>query len=149
MNLENIRKVRDAIAKLEKEPKRFNMSCWVDFINDRTTGIYLDSGDIEEEYNYILNNIKEGDCNTCACIGGWAVAVLGDNSINMQHGFMEYGAQLLGLTDMEAAKLFTPWDVENNPPLAGEPFKAGPKEAVKVLTHMLETNEIDWNAAWR
>lgn len=148
MNLENIRKVRDAIAKLEKEPERFNMASWVGYVDYH---LFLESSSefdsIEEEYQCTLNSIKEGDCNTCACIGGWAVAIL-SKEYNPQSTFMEEGAELLGLTEEEAHKLFTPWDMYDTP-LLGDPVKAGPKEAVKVLTHILENNEIDWNAAWR
>jgi hypothetical protein len=142
MNLENIRKVRDAIAKLQDEPKRFNMVCWVNYIND----IGTEYTSFEDEQKQIVNSMKEGDCNTCACIGGWTVVVLDENWDKYTY-FMDRGAELLGLTHEEAEKLFTPWDAQFN--LIGDPAKAGPKEAVKVLTHILETGEIDWNAAWR
>lgn len=123
MNRENIQKVRDHIAKLPA--KRFQMSEWI------ARRGYAESPTLDEVRH---------DCGTCACIGGWTLALL--SAKRADHFSEDRAADLLGLTEDEAAELFRPegWSA---PGLYTRPH------AVRVLDHLLATGEVDWESTRR
>lgn len=89
MNRKNIKKVRDAIAAVER--KRFDMRLWTIGTDDPRDLVH--------------------NCNTAGCIGGWTEGVLLKGRKDCRDA-----RELLGLTDDEAGELFYAW---NGPALRG------------------------------
>lgn len=150
MNIENIKRVRDQLANLAKQDKlaeQFNMGHLVEYFKD-----YLD---IEGTTPPVIA-MREGACNTSACICGWAVVLLGDEQrIRAGEGLWPMGVELFGLTDAQAQELFAPWDMDDEEQeakypddIAYEVMNATPSQAVKVLDHLIATGDIDWNKAF-
>lgn len=148
MNINNIKIVRDHLKELvkSKRTRQFNMSHLVAYIDNNK----------EEDSAFIA--MKEGACNTSACICGWAAVLLGTKEELAKHevygnAIWSLGREKLGLTYGQAEELFAPWDIdfieEKYPDeRAWDVQKATPERAIKVLDHIIETGEIDWNKAF-
>lgn len=116
----NMLRVRDTIAGLSC--KMFDMS---------------ESGEVEDA--------ERGSCDTAACIGGWARAVL-RRRVNSIYELGPY----LGLTEPQARTLFYPGVTGTEATLMSDgesPYDASPHQAVRVLDHYLATGEINWAVA--
>jgi hypothetical protein len=115
LNRKNIRKVRNAIAAAD--PAKFNMKIW----------------STSSSREKVLHN-----CDTAACIGGWAEAVCGDSE-NLQD-LDKDAFELLDLDFVMGDALFSPPGY----------FKEGAysqADAVRVLNILLKTGKVDWPAA--
>lgn len=130
MNKANILRVADAIenGELVKRGIGFNMA------------FYL----APTEESLVVDKI--GGCGTTACIAGWAYAlqrprtkaatfIKRDVEVHVRADATEF----LGLTGVEAHKLFVPSDE------AGPWRNITPAHAVAVLRHLAETGEVDWS----
>lgn len=127
MNRENIQKVRDRIASLP--PERFDMA-----------GVFMRDGDLSgpgcDGAPATPGEFMEA-CGTAACIAGWTLAVLspaGDACPSLKQA-----RGLLGLGLATSHSLFIPDDFCTR--------RYTPDEAVRVLDHLLETGEVDWERA--
>lgn len=129
MNRENIQKVRDYIAELE--PSQFRMDQWADQLDANGESMLIDFAQ--------RDSLLRHDCGTCACIGGWTMALLGEGKITMSS---EAAGALLGLGKNEATCLFYPAYIANR-----EWGKITPEQGVRVLDHLLETGKVDWSVA--
>jgi hypothetical protein len=128
MNRENILATADAIEQHLIHDLGFNM---------KTFGSYVD----ETCPDYSGHN-----CNTVACIGGWArlvekisqgVAPEPRSLISMEGTDHAYytAKEFFGMTNEHAVQMFDP-----NIDLS----KITPAHAVSVLRHFAETNVVDW-----
>lgn len=87
-----------------------------------------------------------GDCGAAMCIGGAAEKFFGDKQKikdlieRDEYDDEEYAAELLDLDDLDAQKLFYPWNyfVVGATPLT-------PQGAAKVIYHLIETGKVDWS----
>jgi hypothetical protein len=98
--------LRDFLETLP--PEKFDMSKW---------GFCMHAEDMRH------------DCNTAACIGGWADAMFTDGDV--------LGSQRLGLTTLQERKLFLPAGYYHGSHTTAQ--------AVAVLDHYLATGKIDWS----
>jgi hypothetical protein len=119
LNRENIRKVRDVIARLSRA--RFDMQAWA-----RDT-----DGDHFAEPDQLLHQ-----CGTSGCIGGWTEALIDGDA-----------ADSLGLNYSQSRALFYPEDKPL--PGGLNPYEATPAQAVAVLDHLIATGEVSWAVAER
>jgi len=119
MNVENILRVADAIEQHSIPDLGFNMARWY--------------GDGEFD--------RSGhECETVACIGGWAMHLLSDRNVGA-HDFddVDHAARLLGINRATSTDLFyalgclTSFD------------EITPSHAVAVLRHLAKTGEVDWS----
>jgi len=81
-----------------------------------------------------------GECGSPACIGGWARAIFRYRSLNIN----DAGRELLGLGD-SVHPLF--WPTERKMADGTLAYNASPADAAAVLTHLLNTGEVDWSVA--
>jgi hypothetical protein len=79
------------------------------------------------------------DCGTAACIGGWTNALLSSPAEFMD---FDLAGKRLGITLGQTYKLFMPEDYD----VPGHYTRA---HAVRVLDHLLETGEVDWQSTRR
>ncbi len=77
------------------------------------------------------------DCGTAACVCGWAIALF---EPRMFVGDDIAAADLLGLEPRMADELFYPTGF-------GRPGLYPLAHAVAVLTHLIQTGEVDWSVA--
>ena len=101
---------------------------------------------VQEVANENNLNWVPGDCGAAMCIGGAAEQFFGDKQEieslieNDEYDDEEYAASLLGLDNLDAQKLFYPWNhfVVGETPLT-------PQCAAKVIHHLIETGKVDWS----
>lgn len=82
-------------------------------------------------------DMREWDCGTSACIGGWIERLF---KLDPEGHWQDTG-EAVGLTRDQASELFF---------MDGTSFpmeKVGRREAVAVLDHYLDTGDVDWDAA--
>jgi hypothetical protein len=127
INRENVQKVRDHIANLP--PEHFRMDWWVATLSERG---YNHKPPSREQ---LINHT----CGTCACIGGWTMALLGKTEDLL--GPEDDAGKLLGLSASQADKLFYPHGTGKSYSEYTIP------DAVAVLDHLLATGEVNWSAA--
>lgn len=80
------------------------------------------------------------DCRSPACLAGWACAMEGydlDQVLNLGDSIHRTAAEILGISQEAADKLFTPKQ--------NEPYLLSGVEAASVLDHLVETGELDWS----
>lgn len=132
MNVENILRIADAIerqSKFDKSLLGFNMSSFVaDFV--------------EDDPDYI--DVSRHECETVACIAGWAVLV-GEPAINAEklkrmnvNEVVERAQKWLGLGEFEVRFLF----YAHNAGCALHQIDA--EWAVRVLRKLAASGEVDW-----
>lgn len=124
-NREALRKVADMI---EQWPEHFNMDT---FVNDP---VWHDDDDAERWWYSkrvedartnveVLKAVNLTGCDTTACIAGWAVicypALVNDDNEEVD----EAAARILGLTDLEASRLFYACEQLSTPELAAEALR--------------------------
>jgi hypothetical protein len=91
------------------------------------------------------------DCGTVACIAGWAVAVhepklkLCDAPVG---AVFERAKKLLGLDELVAKYLFLPASAPHVDENFLNVYGANPKQAARVVRHLVETGEVDWRVAF-
>lgn len=123
MNRENIKRVRNVIAGLPA--KRFDMGLW--------------AGERDGESHVAARRLRH-DCGTCGCLGGWTNATFGTPKHAMG---IESASAKLGLDEGQAQALFFPQG-------AGCAWREiTTAHAVRVLDHLLETGEVDWQSTRR
>ena len=95
MNTERMMMLADLLDSLPEE--KFNIAYWVSNV---------DSNDIDEPEDYI--DLSVYNCNSAACIAGWAVALKNDlNAGSVYCGDIEKdAAEYLELTNQERYRLF-------------------------------------------
>ncbi|TPL66573.1 hypothetical protein [Mesorhizobium sp. B2-4-1] len=91
-------------------------------------------------------------CNSTACIAGWACLVLGENgeirstprSTREIGWYEEFAGDLLNLDAATRLALFEPM---NSSMVADyvDWYKVTPRQAAKVLRHLAKTGEADWS----
>ena len=87
------------------------------------------------------------ECDTVACIGGWACCLFLPNRNLRDVSITEAGA-LIGLSYSDASALFYPATVYYIDGRSRRPYDITPQQAVKVLDRYLAIGEIEWGAAW-
>jgi hypothetical protein len=118
VNIERLTQLRDVLAALPDE--RFDMS---------TFGQYSDGKDASGQE--LLHN-----CGTVACIAGWAAAIFAEPGITDGAA-----ARTLNLDPDLAHDLF----FADDHPLRSHGLAAITRsDAVKTLTHLIETGEVKW-----
>lgn len=145
LNVENIRKVRDVLDGISEKTKSFNMRVFVG--KEVPSGTYIGTDFLT------TGTLKEGDCQTCACIAGWTASVLLPPETVLEYDYIEKEAErLLGLSYSQSRELFIPSETTPTDP-NWDPFSATPKQAAKVLDHLIKTyeetgeGEVVWDAA--
>lgn len=126
MNKENILKVADAIERHSVRGLGFNMGAWLD-----DTGCRVDFSGF--------------NCDTTACVAGWAVAV--QTGINFAHDlrfniipeddFYERAREFFDIDDILAHALF--YRLSRNIDVATD------KQAVATLRRLAETGKVYWD----
>lgn len=127
-NVENVRRVADAIEGHAFKALGFNMRNWTGGNSDR-------SGH---------------NCGTVACIAGWAAAVsTGKAPSRGDHTVSAKAEAFLGLEWVDADRLFIPNVlVDDEDDDAGATWdRISPDAAVEVLRHLADEGEIDWPRA--
>lgn len=79
-------------------------------------------------------------CNSPACIGGWARAFWGRPLMDIEW----VGTSELGLDEETSWDLMYPGFDHKCPP-----YSATALQAARVLTHLIETGEVDWSVAFK
>jgi hypothetical protein len=126
--------LRDFIAKLPAE--RFYI------------GNYVSTGD-GRGWRGADSTENLHDCGTAACIAGWAAFLFSREAVSARYSedldsppVHDIAAGLIGLTEREADNLFVPM---------GPGFLAWSQitnaHAAAVLTHLINTGEVDWSVA--
>lgn len=132
MNKRNVKKLATHLHGLRDTPKRFHWPTWSGYISDPNR-----SPDK-------ITRVKH-DCGTCACVGGWAVALFGYSWWRSQ-SVADRARSLLGLSEDQSRALFYP---TNAPGLhstwMGHSEDVPPQAAAMVLENLLETGEVDWS----
>ncbi|RWP44341.1 MAG: hypothetical protein EOR04_05310 [Mesorhizobium sp.] len=94
-------------------------------------------------------------CNSTACIAGWASLVLGKNgeirktartTSEVDDFYEDFATELLGLDYHTGMRLFEPMNVLIEHGVA-DWDKVTPRQAAKVLRHLARTGEVDWSIA--
>lgn len=95
MNTERMMMLADLLDSLPEE--KFNIAYWVS---------HVDSSDMNEPEDYV--DLSVYNCNSAACIAGWAVALKNDlNAGSVYCGDIEKdAAEYLELTPQEKSRLF-------------------------------------------
>lgn len=141
MNLERIKKLRDALANVrtieghcivfdENEPQGKRVeNARIDFDMSRFLGAH-DGRDND-------GTAISGPCNTAGCLAGWAVNLFIKNPTVHDldtRSIAEVAGKILDLTGIEESALFLPlsYAVRTR------------EEAIAVLDHILETGKIEW-----
>lgn len=131
MRRKNILKVLAALKDKSLRPKRFkfNMGTFADF-----------------ETTPVKNNL----CGTAGCLAGLTVALLDpemwNRFINRAYkghytdngDIAERAQKLLGISDIDANRLFHPWAIQGNW------SDIRPSTAARVLDRFLKTGEVNW-----
>lgn len=127
-NIEAILQVAAAIESHAIPDLGFNMADYKSFVREDLSGHY---------------------CQTTACIGGWAVAVLDPEGFeDYSYGSMgTRAARLLNLSRVDQDKLFGVIDEDGDNLLPIDLEEIPLSAAVKVLRTFGETGKIDWSAA--
>lgn len=116
-----------------------------DFLQELPAGrfdmIYYGRTANAEEFNLPTARVRN-DCGTAACICGWANVVFGEAETDD----MDAARNLLGLDYEAGHDLFMPevWMSDDT-----HAWSATPADAAQVLTHLIETGEVDWSVARR
>lgn len=124
VNAENILKVADAIEGKSIPGLGFHMN-------------YLVGNEADDAEDDKLN---VANCNTVACIAGWANAL----NANLPNATFGFARSFLGLDEAQGDQLFY---ASNHPDAEDgmgpldyiEPFRA-----VRTLRHLAATGEVDW-----
>lgn len=123
MNKENIKIVRDHLASIDDS--RFDM---------RDLLIRDGVPDCIDDYDDGPAKLLRG-CGTAACIAGWTNFIF---SPKTKGAHTTHAAETLGLDGSQCFALFLPLGF-------GTPGKYTREQAIRVLDHLLETEEINWN----
>lgn len=139
MNIKALNGLIDLLENLPPEKERgFNMS---DYHSD--------------DLSHLSTHTKH-ECNSVSCIAGWAALYMKTDGTLLKRprdlgwnfrGYMETAQGLLGLTQDQSLCLFEPmfyvasvcdkdWDAVT------------PVQAVKVLKHLRDTGEVNWDLAF-
>lgn len=130
LNLPNLTILRDTIQTMD--PSRFAMEAW-----SRNS-----DGDAMATRAEMIRH----DCGTAACIGGWAevLFVAKDDDINIGTSEDAEIAEALGLSLDQANDLFFPLTAIKEAGFNTNYEQLTQAQAVDVLTHLMETGEVDW-----
>lgn len=90
--------------------------------------------DMSEE-GWCFSDARNGVCCSAACIGGWARAIF-----QCEWSLIKVGRVSLGLSADAIEDLFYP----NLMIGKYDPYDATPTQAANVLTHLINTGEVDW-----
>ncbi|RWM32592.1 MAG: hypothetical protein EOR77_21415 [Mesorhizobium sp.] len=136
----NITAINNLAAFLENIPSKhdrgFNMTSYV------AAGVSVEQTNVGFQ------------CNSTACIAGWASLVLGENgeimktarkSSEVDDFYEDFAGDLLGLDHRTAMELFEPMNVLIEPDAAWD--EVTPRQAAKVLRNLAKTGEVDWSIA--
>ncbi|RWI47582.1 MAG: hypothetical protein EOR25_15640 [Mesorhizobium sp.] len=137
----NVIAINNLAAFLENIPSKhnrgFNMTS------------YMGSTDLDERTNVGFQ------CNSTACIAGWASLVLGKNGeirktarkkSEVDDFYEDFATELLGLDYRTGLELFEPMNqiVEL---MEADWDEVTPRQAAKVLRNLAKTGEVDWSIA--
>lgn len=152
-NLENIKIVRDAIAKAVEKREGIMSKFFGKTIGFNMAWYF--TGPHTATHDYV------DSCNTTACLAGWTMIALVDPVDDPGSDPARYARELLGLSINEAKDMFEPFDqafqdiyYDRGYPLYVSRFSIQrawgsitAEQAVKMLDIYLETERVDWNAA--
>jgi hypothetical protein len=157
----NVTAINNLASLLENIPpatkQGFNM-------NSYTTDLDVFDEEDRETEETLATHVKH-ECNTTACIAGWAATWLARDGTLLKHARNEdtvdnlaqfdsapfayagshatFARTVLGLDDEDAAELFEPM---NYGPYQGLAYEAAtPEQAAKVLRHLAKTGVVDWS----
>ena len=148
-NKENINKVIETI-KACIPGVHFSMSDYLfSYDLDQTSKKWL--SEILERSKDPLKESEKDNCGTVGCIAGFCVLTM----ISDKQGAViqdydeiedETGREYLGITETQALQLFN-WDelIPNTLPSLKAFGEVTREDAVKVLEHLRDTNEVDWS----
>lgn len=132
MNRENIIKVRDVIAATP--PERLDMTTYFCRVIDASTIVPGSAEAVQESMTA---------CGTAACIAGWAIHTFKASPlVDGEYCPEVVAAEILGLTTDDADSLFCMRNTDRGL------WEAGHAHAVAVLDHLIDDNEVDWDAAF-
>ena len=146
MNVERINQLADDLDKVQAvNSTQFSMSYW-GYHMFRDIGAF----DSNETPTISTDDLIE-QCETAGCLAGWATLLYGTPNDSMHpNGFAE---RHLELNENEAHDLFTPEehdeddsDDNNANRVIYAQINAG--MAAKVLRHLANTGDVDWNQAY-
>ncbi|RWM86462.1 MAG: hypothetical protein EOR84_30585 [Mesorhizobium sp.] len=137
----NVTAINNLAAFLENIPSKhdrgFNMTS------------YIAGVDLEESTNVGFQ------CNSTACIAGWACLVLGKNGeirkterplSEVNEMYEDFATDLLDLDYRTGMELFEPMN-ERIELAENDWDKVTPRQAAKVLRNLAKTGEVDWSIA--
>lgn len=129
LNVENLTRLRDTILAV---PDQFDMEHWArDASGNSTT----------------RDQLLAHNCGTAACIGGWASVIFFQESADPDPVMVsEYEvAEVLGIEDWQADQMFFP---ARRTPDGNCPYQTTNVQAARVIDHLIETGEVDWEVAF-
>jgi len=133
LNIERLTQLRDHLAALD--PARFNMAEWAEIPSSPSP-----SHDTVEDFVH--------NCNSVACIGGWADALFLDPEDRLITASVATTFELLGLTDAQGNALCFPGSSgpENGWPDYGVGYEdITTTHAVETLDKLINTGKVDWS----
>lgn len=128
MDIEKLTILRNTIVA---HPGTFNMESWGSVNGNRLSWP-------------TPQQLLEDDPDVTACIGGWAAALFCTETNKPVEAIHHEVGPILGLTADQAFNLFYPGPTR----VAGCPYSATADQAVRVLDHLIETNEVSWEVAF-
>lgn len=112
---------------------------------------------LREEWGEVRDNdadgtnaaIMEGSCGSCACLAGSALFIFAPDEKNpVTTCAIRYrAAQLLGLTNAAADRLFEPNNHDDWFQIHGRLERVTKSQALAVLDHLIATGKVDWSLA--
>jgi hypothetical protein len=88
------------------------------------------------------------ECGSPVCIGGWGRRMFATGD---RFDLLSFGVEMLGLNRSQASDLFFPGYAPGAEAWADRgstPYHATPKQAARVIDHLIATGEVDWSAAF-
>lgn len=101
-------------------------------LRDHIAGLPPEMFDVDEWPSF--HAMMHAGCGTAACIGGWAQALYHART----HADI---GDILGLTRDQVSRLFYPHELPDDYDWSD----ITPTQAVRVLDHLLTTEDVDWN----
>jgi hypothetical protein len=128
--------LRDHLANLP-DPSRFSMESYFGIRDEYDEIIDRGPAHIDDYSTRTCGEMLEGDCGTTACIAGYALFLFTPNvPWGGMGGISTFAGEVLGLGPSDASDLFTP---------VSHITCSDPSKAARVLTHLIETGEVDWH----
>ena len=146
----NTTAINNLASFLNNIPSRYNRGFNMESYDQSNDECSFNGGEVETHVGF--------QCNTTACIAGWACLVLRDDGMirakndvlspDQIDSFPGTARRLLGITVDQANELFEPMNYTDLDRFKVDWNTITPRQAAKVLRHLAKTGEVDWGRAF-